>query len=69
MDERVRLSLLWGAAGALTFLVLAQTTRLFGPIELGMGLPTLLPIAVAVFAVTAGLGYVVEGTMATNRQV
>ncbi|MGM0371081.1 MAG: hypothetical protein ACQEQJ_01070 [Halobacteriota archaeon] len=69
MDPRTRASLLWGAAGALTFLVLAQTTRLFGPIELGMGLPKLLPVALAVFAVSAWLGYVVEGRLAQNRQV
>lgn len=67
MDDRTKSSLLWGLAGGLTFLVLAQTTRLFA--ELDLGLTRLFPIAIGVFAVTAGLGYLVEGRLAQKRQV
>jgi hypothetical protein len=67
MDERLRASLLWGLAGGLAFLVLAQGARLVSEIDVGLG--RLLPVAVIVFAVTAGLGYAVEGRLARNRQV
>jgi hypothetical protein len=67
MDRRTRLSLVWGLAGGLTFLVLVQTTRLFG--DLSLGVPRVAPIAVAVFAVTGGLGWIVEGRLGENRQV
>ncbi|MDZ7849699.1 MAG: hypothetical protein U5K70_02400 [Halodesulfurarchaeum sp.] len=67
MDDRTKASLLWGLAGGLAFLVLVQTSRLFAALELG--LPRLVPVAVAVFAATAGLGWLVEGRLARKRQV
>ena len=67
MDERRKASLLWGVAGGLAFLVLTQGARLFA--DLPMGLPRLVPVAVVVGVVTGGLGYIVEGRLARNRQV
>lgn len=67
MDARTKASLLWGLAGGLAFLVLVQTGRLFA--ELQLGLPRLFPVAIGVFAVTAGLGWLVEGRLGTKRQV
>jgi len=67
MDQRTKLSLLWGLIGGLTFLVLVQTTRLFA--DLSLGLPSVFPIALGVFAVTAGLGWLVEGRLGGKRQV
>ena len=67
MDDRVQASLLWGLAGGLAFLVLAQGARLVSEVNIGLGRQ--LPVAVGVFAVTAGLGYVIETRLARNRQV
>ncbi|MFW5900597.1 MAG: hypothetical protein ACOCTH_02335 [Halodesulfurarchaeum sp.] len=67
MDARTKASLLWGFTGALLFLVLAQATRLMS--ELAIGLGELGPGAVVVFAATTGLGYLIEGRLARNRQV
>ncbi len=67
MDSRTRASLLWGAVGALSFLVLAQGYRLVG--DLDMGLPVLLIVAVGVFVVTTGLSQVVGRRLDRKRHI
>ena len=67
MDARTKASLLWGLAGGLAFLVLVQTGRLVADLELGLSQS--IPVAIGVFAVTAGLGWLVEGRLGPKRQV
>ena len=67
MDERTRASLLWGVISALAFLVLAQGYRLFE--DLGVGLPTLLGVAVVVFAVGATGSHLVGRRLDRKRHI
>ncbi len=67
MDARTKASLLWGVAGGLTFLVLAQAARLVA--DLPLGLAKLMPVAIVVAVLTGSLGYVVDGRLAPKRQV
>lgn len=67
MDDRTRASLLWGVIGALAFLVLAQAYRLFA--DLGVGLPTLLGVAVAVFAISAASSHVLGRRLERKRHI
>jgi hypothetical protein len=61
MRPRLRESLLWGAVGAMAFLVLVQGYELFA--DPGVGLPAKFGVALVVGALATGLTY------ATRRYV
>lgn len=67
MDERTRASLLWGIVGALSFLVLGQAARLLVGLE--TRLPTLLGIAVVVFAIAAVVTHLLGRRLDRKRQL
>jgi hypothetical protein len=61
--RRLRSSSLWGLVGLLSFLVLAQGYRLFvGP--LGLRLPSLVLVGLAIGVVTTAASYVLEPRLA-----
>ena len=59
MTPRTKSSLLWGLVGVFAFLAAAQGYQLLVA-RLGVGLPTLLGVAVVVGVVAGGLSYVLE---------
>ncbi|WP_049998093.1 hypothetical protein [Halococcus sediminicola] len=66
MRPRTKSGLLWGAIGALAFLVLAQGYELlFAP---GISLLVKLAIAVVVWTVTGAASYLLEGWLARSER-
>jgi hypothetical protein len=63
---RTKASLLWGAVGALVFLVLAQGYELLA--TPGIALPVKLAVAVVVFVCATGASYVVEEWLARSER-
>ncbi len=61
MDPRVKASLLWGAVGALSFLVLVQGYELLD--GLGVSFLAKLAVAVGVFGGATAVSYVAEGRL------
>jgi hypothetical protein len=61
MTTRGKAAFLWGVTGALVFLVGHQGYLLFGGTFLGVG--PVAAVAVAVFAVTAAVAYLLEGRL------
>jgi polyferredoxin len=66
MRPRTKTSLLWGAVGALAFLVLAQGYELIA--APGISLLVKLAIAAIVWIVTGGASYLFEGWLARSER-
>ncbi len=67
MAARTRASLLWGLVGALSFLVLAQGTRLV--IGLEVGLPSLGGVALGVFVAATAASHLLGRRLDRKRQL
>ncbi|WP_313691984.1 hypothetical protein [Halorarum halobium] len=67
MTPRRKSALLWGAVGALAFLVLAQGAVL-ASVRLPVGFLGMLGIAVALGAVVGGVSYLVEHRLTGKGQ-
>jgi len=67
MDPRVKSSVLWGAVGALAFLVLAQGYTLLT--SRGPGPLSTLGVALVVGVVVTALAYAAEGRLARKERV
>ncbi len=66
MRPQTKSSLLWGAIGALAFLVLAQGYELLA--APGIGLLAKLAVAVVVGIVATGVSYVFEGWLGRSER-
>ncbi|EMA53084.1 hypothetical protein [Halococcus thailandensis] len=66
MRPRTKASLLWGAVGALAFLVLAQGYELVA--APGISLLVKLAIAAIVWIVASGASYLFEGWLARSER-
>ena len=68
MKPRTRASLLWGAIGALVFLVLVQGYTLLVAAPPVIGFLTKLAVAVVVGGFGAALSYALEGWLARSER-
>ena len=68
LPPAVKSSLLWGAIGALVFLVLVQGYTLLVAAPPAIGFPTKLAVAVGVGGFGAALSYLLEGWLARSER-